>query len=103
MQILDKATLWKRRVRLWWQCVLRKIDQYKIKRHAKKIVDALRKNYIKTGNVSHTLAQHDYKFDLTPALTVLCTKGAISYEYDDTVADRTYNITIEVNNEIENQ
>ena len=95
MSILDKRTLRKRRRHLRWLHFKKKIKKYITKRRAKKITDALRKTYVKTGDIVQPIAQHDYRFDLVAPLDTLCAQGVISYEYDDSVADRIYYITIE--------
>lgn len=94
MMILNKTTLRKRRNHLRWIRFKQKIKRFITKRRAKRIVDALRKHYIKTGNTVQVLMQHDYRFDLEPALDTLCAQNAISYKYNDELADRIYSVTI---------
>jgi len=98
MSILNKRTMRKRRRRLRWLHFIDKIKQYITNRRAKKITERLRKAYVKTGDTVQLIAQHDYRFDLEAPLDVLFAQGVISYEYDDSVADKCYYITIEEDN-----
>lgn len=76
------------------------VYKFIVRRRVKKIVNNLRKEYVRTGIETHIIMQHDYNFDVEVPLMVLWLRGVLAFEYDDDVADRGYYITIKVEEKI---
>lgn len=103
MKILDNWTLIRRRIHAKSMGIFAKIHALRIKYRAKKIIEILRKNYIKTGAKEITLKQSRYKYDLSAPLALLQEKYALECKVDDNASNRIYYITIKENEYVKNK
>ena len=91
LMILDRKTMRKRRTRIFIDHIKHKIKQWRIKQQAKKIVEKIRKEYIRTGDAEITLKS---KKDISNALDYLREQQLIDYEHSTGIANHRYYIYI---------
>ena len=78
VKILDNKTMRKRQRRLFFERIKTKINQWLVKLQAKKVVEKIRKEYIRTG---YTLIILKSKKDIYEALCYLEKQKLVEFEY----------------------
>lgn len=94
MQILDKKTLRKRKRRLFYKKLIDKFKEFQIKIKSKKMIEQIRKEYIKTGDLQIVLKKTHFNTKITNALDYLKNQKLIDYEFSPSPLNERYYITI---------
>lgn len=81
----------KRRTRIFIDHIKHKIKQWRTKQQAKKIVEKIRKEYVKTGDAEIVLKS---KKDISNSLNYLREQQLIGYEHSTGIANHRYYIYI---------
>ena len=93
IKILDKKTMRKRQRKLFFERIKTKINQWLIKLQAKKVIEKIRKEYVRTGDAEIVLKS---KKGISKVLTYLEEQQLITYEHSPTLA-RTNRYYIYIN------
>lgn len=94
MQILDKKTLRKRKRRLFYKKLIDKFTDFQTKIKSRKMIEQIRKEYIKTGELQIVLKKSHYNKKITKALDYLKNQKLIEYEFSPSPLNERYYITI---------
>ena len=92
--ILDRKTLRKRKRKLYIQNLKAKLENWLIKQKSKKLIEQIRKEYVKTGESQIVLRKSHYNKNTTNALDYLKNQKLIDYEFSPSPLNERYYITI---------